>query len=192
MPSSSKRDAGRRARSANARRPRAPSRDRGHCPSGVELSPMLIAALPAASAQSRAVSRIEPTMVRTAQGLVGSELETRAGVHHQVADAGEQMLEEGPGQADQHDQSRAGSARPWRRSRKRPAPAKRHQPPGEDRQAREGQRGAGDAVEDRNEPCAAPSARSSDAAKAGGVWCRPWPRRLRRGRCRGQVSPKCA
>ena len=44
-------------------------------------------------------------MVRTAKRLVDAELEAGAGVHHQVADARQQMLEERPGQADQHDQA---------------------------------------------------------------------------------------
>ena len=44
-------------------------------------------------------------MVRIAKRLVDLELEAGAGVHHEVADAREQVLEEGPGQADQDDQA---------------------------------------------------------------------------------------
>ena len=47
---------------------------------------------------------IDPTIVRIAKRLVGAELEARAGIHRQVAHARQQMLEEGPGQADQHDE----------------------------------------------------------------------------------------
>ena len=44
-------------------------------------------------------------MVRIAKRLVDAELEARAGIHDQVADARQQMLEEGPGQADQDNEA---------------------------------------------------------------------------------------
>ena len=56
----------------------------------------------------------EPTSVIDREALVGAELEARAGVHHQVADAGQQMLEEGPGQADQDDQPEPVLRAAWR------------------------------------------------------------------------------
>ncbi len=49
-------------------------------------------------------------MVRTAKRLVDAELEGGAGVHDQVADARQQMLEEAPGEADQDDQAQRAAA----------------------------------------------------------------------------------
>ena len=45
-------------------------------------------------------------MVRIAKVLLTPEFERRAGIHDQMADARQQVLEEAPGQADQDDQAK--------------------------------------------------------------------------------------
>src|ERR1700759_3802291 len=78
-------------------------------PSGVELSPQLIDRLPSFR-DSEEIGPDERGQDDRAddgqdrESLVDPKLEPRAGVHHQVPDAREQMLEEAPGQADEDDE----------------------------------------------------------------------------------------
>ena len=116
-------------------------------------------ALPEDRTRAAAVRTTEPTMVRTAKRLVDAELEGRAGVHHQVADARQQMLEERPGQADQDDQPERMRRELARevgigvRPRRRAPSATRSRMPRPD----DGQADAGHAVEDRNSHVRPPS-----------------------------------
>ena len=82
-------------------------------PSSVELSPRLISPLPECRTTAQRVSSSAPTKVSDRASLVGAKLEILARVHDEVADAGQQMLEECPGQADQDDNADPGRSQ-WR------------------------------------------------------------------------------
>ena len=76
---------------------------------------------------------------------------------HEVADARKQMLEEGPGQADQDDHAGRAARQLGEVGIGRSPLGDRHQPPGEDGKPGDDKRAAGDAVEDRNRHVRAPS-----------------------------------